>query len=168
MTTAQNQSYKDQRLFSINDMLSIGGVVAGAILTALKAKYPLIKMKDIEPDYVGEETIWNVLALENVQKTSFTNTYDPKSYRNGQRLGSDFGANIVMEVDFIDESEDPEESDGYYLVRNTETGEVEDYEDWEGVNKRFMETHGLVGSWIGNGKPPPSNIIWVDSLDDKE
>ena len=71
-------TYKDQRLFSINDIISIGGAVAGAVLSALKSKHPLIKMKDIDPEYTGEETVWNVLALENAQKSSFSSNYDPK------------------------------------------------------------------------------------------
>lgn len=57
-------TYKDQRLFSINDIISIGGVVAGAVLSVLKQKYPLIKMKDIDPSFTGEDTIWSALALE--------------------------------------------------------------------------------------------------------
>ena len=160
-------TYKDQRLFSINDIISIGGAVAGAVLSGLKQKHPLIKMKDIDPSFTGEDTIWSVLALENVQKTSFTNNYDPKGYRNGQALGSDFGANIVIEVDFIEDTED-ENSEGYYILTNTETNEIEDYENWEAVNRRFTEGKHFVGSWVGRGSPPPSNIIWVDGFDDKE
>lgn len=159
MTTPQ--TYKDQRLFSINDIISIGGVVAGAVLTQLKAKYPLIKMKDIDPSFTGEDTIWSVLALENAQKTSFTNNYDPKDYR------SDFSASVVIEVDFVEDTED-ENSEGYYILRNTETNEIEDYEDWEAVNRRFTEGKHFVGSWVGRGSPPPSNIVWLDGFDDKE
>lgn len=159
-------TYKDQRLFSINDIISIGGVVAGAVLSALKQKYPLIKMKDLDPSFTGEDTIWSALALENAQKTSFTNNYDPKDYRNGLAL-KDFGANIVIEVDFVEDTED-ENSEGYYILTNTETNEVEDYEDWEAVNRRFTEGKHFVGSWVGRGSPPPSDIIWVDGFDDKE
>lgn len=154
-------TYKDQRLFSINDIISIGGVVAGAVLSALKQKYPLIKMKDIDPSFTGEDTIWSVLALENAQKTSLTNNYDPKDYR------SDFSASVVIEVDFVEDTED-ENSEGYYILRNTETNEIEDYEDWEAVNRRFTEGKHFVGSWVGRGSPPPSNIVWLDGVDDKE
>lgn len=167
--TSENESYKDRRLFSLNDIISLGGTVAGAILSALRTKYPLIKMKDIEPGYVGEDTIWNALALENAKKYSHTNTYDPKSYRDGQNIDSDFGTNTLYEIDYIKEPEGSDEgSDGVYLIRNTKTGDIEDYEEWENVDKRFMETYGMVATWIGSGEPPPSNIVWADGFDDKE
>lgn len=158
-------TYKDQRLFSINDIISIGGAVAGAVLSALKSKHPLIKMKDIDPEYTGEETVWNVLALENAQKSSFSSNYDPKVYRDKQNSSKDFSNYTLIEVEYVEDSDD---TDAYYILRNTETGELEDYEDWDSVNKRFIEARNFVGSWISAGNPPPSNIRWDISADDSE
>ena len=153
------KNYKDQLIFSINDVVAAcSGNVYVAIRILNSEKYANLTKGDLDPlDPNPGELVWRTLANEFNIANSIS-----KGSSSSSTL-DDITMSNTIEIDYVDDG-----GTSYYALLNTDTGELEDYDTWDAVQNRMAEIKGAIGVWMGEGSPPESNIIWEDNFDDKE
>lgn len=154
-------NFKDERLFTINDVSILGGYASTILLQEMQKKYPDIKVKDLDPTSDFDGTVWQFMNKEANDKVSITNI----PLKPSEEDSPGFGVNrVVLMVDFVDDDDD-----AYYVVHREASDFYEEYSQLSQVEDLFTQNIDFVGEWVGDGSAPASDVIrWIENFDDIE
>lgn len=141
----------DQRIITIREVVSIGGIGASMLLSKFAKDNPGIKVSDLYPSSKDDTPLTDYIKDKTSQSLSST------AYVSGN-----YDEEIIFFIRLCEEVEDDDEIQ-YYCVakyaRETEDVTLYDFETFTVLEAFILEHRNRICVWVNRTPPPSSDII---------